>query len=223
LRKRLGREDLEDTHNIRDYIRQHISSWYEFAKGPPFHARVSEGDLVLVRGCDKTESWAISVFQQEAAEAGIFFKGGYVTAGSVRVAVKGTWASGAANECRAGPGSSFSPSTALPISQDQWNPRVHLPSEQHQCVFVRVYKARRLPFKKIPAILRAAAEPQDMPMDRSNLSDTALLSDVQQVVSIEIDPEEGLVHARQSSCATTLTNLSSTNIPWIVYWHTWLL
>jgi hypothetical protein len=188
----MGREDVEDNPVIREYIRKHIDSWYCFARGPACNARVEEGDLVLVRGCDKAASWAFTVFQSRSTEVGTFFKGGYISVGGARVAVRGSWSSGTASECREGPGPHFAVPCASPVTENDRNSDCHLPSEQHQCLFLRVWKARRMPLK-IPPIIRAAAEPQQLPQDRCDFGDTAVLSGSVSTVHIELDPEETMV------------------------------
>ncbi|EIN11258.1 hypothetical protein PUNSTDRAFT_131428 [Punctularia strigosozonata HHB-11173 SS5] len=147
LKQKAMRQNLRDSRVVRQYIRDNVDSWYEFANDLGF--RVSEGDIFMVRGCDKTSEWAVAAFAERSADAGISFNGGYVVDAGVRVAVTGSWGWFCSAEHRSGP----------ETAKD--------PAEFDQTVFIRVWKFRRFPFR-IPTRISAAAEPRDGFFDGSD-------------------------------------------------------
>lgn len=70
------REDIVKNDVIPAYIKQHIDSWYEFAQD--LHYTLVEGEIIMVRGCDKTAAWALAAFTQRQRKGEIFFRGGFV-------------------------------------------------------------------------------------------------------------------------------------------------
>lgn len=60
----------EDVHNMtsfREYMAQHIETWYRFANGPRGR-EAKNGDIRLVTGCDKSTSWGIASFSNHSLE-----------------------------------------------------------------------------------------------------------------------------------------------------------
>jgi hypothetical protein len=52
--------------------------------------QATEGSLVLIKGCDKTNSWAHATFAERTKEASVFFEGGYLSVGGT-VRLQGAW------------------------------------------------------------------------------------------------------------------------------------
>jgi hypothetical protein len=92
LRSPATRADFTDNAVVRSYISQNIDSWYEYARTVRKYD-VPEGSLVLIKGCDKTSSWAHAAFTEPCKEARISFSGSLIKdyAGSV-IALYGSWA-----------------------------------------------------------------------------------------------------------------------------------
>jgi hypothetical protein len=65
-----NREDTPHIGLFRTEIIKRCDSWLEFAKGFGID-RMEE--LVLVTGCDRTQSWALAAFMESNASAGISF------------------------------------------------------------------------------------------------------------------------------------------------------
>jgi hypothetical protein len=77
FREKMARVNLRDTTNVRRYVQKHNDSWYTFARDIGYGAaQLPEGSLVVVRGCDKTASWALASFAKRSRDASIFFNGG---------------------------------------------------------------------------------------------------------------------------------------------------
>ncbi|KAF9555602.1 hypothetical protein CPC08DRAFT_593195, partial [Agrocybe pediades] len=49
-------EDLVGTLRLRGYVLEHIESWYKLIMGD-FGCDVQNGDILVVTGCHKTDSW----------------------------------------------------------------------------------------------------------------------------------------------------------------------
>jgi hypothetical protein len=153
LRHSAARVDVVDCHLVRDYIAQHIDSWYEHARKT---YQLPEGALVLVKGCDKTSSWAHATFAESSREAAILFNGGAVkdVAGAV-VSLRGSWSRSTSAIYR-----------ELPISEHTEHPLItsgpplfsHFRPECIYTVFVRVYKCkRRMGFGPIKRAVKISA------------------------------------------------------------------
>ncbi|KAF4612190.1 hypothetical protein D9613_004569 [Agrocybe pediades] len=54
-------EDLVGTLHLREYVLEHIESWYKLIMCD-FGCDVENGDIVVVTGCDKTDSWGVATF-----------------------------------------------------------------------------------------------------------------------------------------------------------------
>jgi hypothetical protein len=91
LRNHSARIDLRNSSTIRSYIRDYLDSWYLFARRQGFdEVDAPENSIVLVRGCDKSDSWALAAFAQRTQNASIFFNGG-IYAGAGGMELRGTW------------------------------------------------------------------------------------------------------------------------------------
>jgi hypothetical protein len=210
LRERMARANLRDTTNVRHYIQQHIDHWYAFARNIGYgEAQLPEGSLVLVRGCDKTTSWALAAFAERSRDASIFFNGGYVSAGGLRVKLSGSWTSSSSAEHRSGP---LAETMAHRLIDDDRVSASPFPPECDQCVFVRVWRIRRrVGPLRIPTFIAAAAEPEDLPFHRDDAvapplpsGNTSSENEGLNEVSIEMDPPAELVR-RHGSPSSRLT------------------
>ena len=55
-------EDLRNIGKFRECASTHARSWYLYAKGLVGGREISNGELRLVTGCDKTTSWGIATY-----------------------------------------------------------------------------------------------------------------------------------------------------------------
>lgn len=148
---------------------QNYRSWLTFIHDV-LGCLVTLRDIVLVTGCDLTAEWATATFVEKSSQCEIEFKASDPTmlvSGSA--AVWGTWQSSIRVPSRCGPGSARRSSTALatnrrdgelrPEGEDTGGP------PYNQCIFVRGF---RVSDRKLlaPRIIRAAADPNDLDMDR---------------------------------------------------------
>lgn len=174
----------------KEYILAHIDSWYAFASENGFD--LQEGELFLVRGCDKTAAWSLAVFSGSATGVSFEFRGEYPREASTDRLLDGEWINlpNHANQ-RTGPAlhPPSSPTNAhcdmsiLPGDAPAEDlPFIAPPPCTHdQTLFIRILKAkRRRPF---PYKFKAATEPQD---PTSNGGDSS---------SGESSPSEGYVGA----------------------------
>jgi hypothetical protein len=91
LRAASTRVNIRDNDHIDEYISKHIDSWYEYASKLGYRKRQApQGSIVLIRGCDKTSSWAHATFAERSREGSVSFAGGYFSVGGV-VHLKGSW------------------------------------------------------------------------------------------------------------------------------------
>ena len=156
LKQQASREDLFDGKHFRSYILEHVGSWYEFADSLGFI--VSEGDIFMVRGCDKTAEWALAAFENKSGEAEIFFNGAYMSVAGARVCVKGSWGHFSSGQHRSGPLNSPNLST---IDAAGYARLANDPDSRfNQPIFLRTWRVGRRRFM-LPRSIKAAAEPQE--------------------------------------------------------------
>ena len=63
-------EDLIRTKVFEDYIRDHVDSWFAFARRYNYDVERME-DLILVTGCTLVTSWGVAAFVDNTADAEI--------------------------------------------------------------------------------------------------------------------------------------------------------
>jgi hypothetical protein len=149
--------DLDNNHFIHEYIVKHIDSWYEFAWRLGYcDMQAPEGSLVLIKGCDKTNSWAHATFAERAKEASVFFEGGYLNVGGT-VRLQGAWSRAVSAIYREAPlGGRHVQATILSVhnasgsaSLSPGNARIDnpltglFPEDCPYTVFARVYRIKR--------------------------------------------------------------------------------
>ncbi|KAH9032017.1 hypothetical protein EDB85DRAFT_1957290 [Lactarius pseudohatsudake] len=158
-------EDTLTRDHFREWIIEHIESWFAFTQR--LRLGVEMEDIVLVTGCHRTRSWSNITFNEVQADAQF----------SLGVEVAGTL--GASVNWRA---SSLRIQGAV-LSQGPSGE--NLP--ENQCIFIRGFRMKRIFFGTIPRI-RGAAEPK--PDTRGNNSDC---EPDKEVVSIPSDTEVRLL------------------------------
>jgi hypothetical protein len=196
-RSRTARVDIGDCKLVRDYIKRNIDSWYVFARQFFGEEQAPEGSLVLVRGCDKTESWVAAAFTERSVNAGLMFNGGLEPSGP-GFKLKGSWK----QTTYSFPETRDSEARAAPLTLSiEPTPTVlaaKFPPECRETVFVRVFKCwRRVGRLKIPKVIKAAAGPHDLPDadgDFRSLAvasgDTSFLEWMDSESVVEIDPQQ---------------------------------
>jgi hypothetical protein len=142
LRSSATRVDFADNHIVHQYITRHIDSWYDHAWRMGYRdVQAPEGSIVLIKGCDKTGSWAHASFTERAKEASIFFNGGFVKELGVVTRLRGSCARATSAIYR-----------EAPLGQRRFE---HLllengpaessffPVDAAFCVFARMYRCKR--------------------------------------------------------------------------------
>ncbi|KAF9546375.1 hypothetical protein CPC08DRAFT_379004 [Agrocybe pediades] len=66
-------EDVIGTRRLRGYIAEHIESWYKFIVGVR-DCDAENGDILLVTGCDKTDSWGVATFVKSSEAVKLRFQ-----------------------------------------------------------------------------------------------------------------------------------------------------
>jgi hypothetical protein len=157
LRAGSTRVNIRDNDHIDEYIRKHIDSWYEYAWTLGYRERQApEGSIMLIKGCDKTSSWAHATFAERSREASVSFSGGYFNVGGA-VHLKGSWIHAVSAIYREAPlgerpaqsdtlllnePSTIASPSPLMVSNDVPITAI-FPPECVYSVFVRVYRIRR--------------------------------------------------------------------------------
>lgn len=67
------REDVIRTKIFEDYIRDHVESWFSFARRHKVDVKRME-DLILVTGCTLVTSWGITAFPDDTLDAEIYLR-----------------------------------------------------------------------------------------------------------------------------------------------------
>ncbi|KAF9555584.1 hypothetical protein CPC08DRAFT_752970 [Agrocybe pediades] len=66
-------EDVVGTLLLRGYVLEHIESWYKLIMGD-LGCDVQNGDIVVVTGCDKTDSWGLATFVKSSETVKLTFQ-----------------------------------------------------------------------------------------------------------------------------------------------------
>ncbi|KAJ7612344.1 hypothetical protein DFH06DRAFT_152306 [Mycena polygramma] len=66
-------QELRNVENMRTYAAKHAKSWYTYIKGTRGR-RLTNGDLYLVTGCEKTRSWGMASYHTVHEQFQLFFK-----------------------------------------------------------------------------------------------------------------------------------------------------
>ncbi|KAJ7681946.1 hypothetical protein DFH06DRAFT_284548 [Mycena polygramma] len=68
-------QELRNVENMRMYAAKHADSWYAYINGPRGRGRgLTNGDLYLVTGCEKTRSWGMASYHTVREQFRLFFK-----------------------------------------------------------------------------------------------------------------------------------------------------
>lgn len=185
LKQWATREDLSNTRRFRDYIRQHVDSWYEFAERHDF-TFPNRRSIFMVRGCDKTSEWALAALEGRATTQGaeVFFSGGYIATAGVRVSLQGSWGHCVSGQHRSGPRlDAVTPlqniaASSQPADVPETSRRFNQP------IFLRTWMIGRRPLG-LPCSIKAAAGPQDF--DYENTRDG--FNSLREIVASSSDDE----------------------------------
>lgn len=143
---------------------ENYRSWLEFIRNK-LGCLVRVSDIAFVTGCDLTADWATAAFVEKSTECNIDFKAGDPAFGAATASFWGTWQSSVSVPHRCGPGPVRppSPSDHQSIVAGSSSPREG--PLFNQCIFLRSFRVfeRKL---RAPKVIKAAAEPEDMDMDR---------------------------------------------------------
>jgi hypothetical protein len=139
------RTDIIRSKAFEDYIRDHVASWFTWAQKNEQGIERME-DLILVSGCTLVSSWAAAVFVYNTMEAKISLArrtlsngGECLIWGNIRGAVE--YHDGNINPVRS-PDIVYSACADFSFSYE----KQYLPTTPDQCVFVRGFRAKRVPF-----------------------------------------------------------------------------
>ncbi|KAF4609786.1 hypothetical protein D9613_012074 [Agrocybe pediades] len=66
-------EDVIGTRHLRQYVLENIESWYKLIMGN-FGCDVENGDILVVTGCDKTDSWGVATFFKSSEAVKLTFQ-----------------------------------------------------------------------------------------------------------------------------------------------------
>jgi hypothetical protein len=138
---------------------KHIDSWYQYAWRLGYREmQAPEGSIMLIKGCDKTSSWAHATFAERTREASVVFDGGYMNVGGA-VRLQGSWSRAVSTIYREAPlsgrqvqattislsGSSRDSDSSQATARNN-NPADNsavFPTECVYSIFARVYRIRR--------------------------------------------------------------------------------
>jgi hypothetical protein len=165
-RAQTARVNLNDTTHLRQYIKQNIDAWYEFALSQGVgEEQAPEGSITLVYGCDKSASWAVAAFTERSSDGSVFFNGGMIAGASpASPQLRGSWSHlrrvGA--EFRDGPAPEIASrpvDTAAAVSGVSGI----FPSNCRDPIFVRAFRIKRkMVGLKWPLRIRAGAGPRNL-------------------------------------------------------------
>jgi len=123
-------EDVKGTRRLRAYIARNIESWYRYII-QDCDCDVDNGDILLVIGCDKTDSWGVAAFVKSTEAVQLRFH-------PVDTNHTYRWEHSGSSDARAGPGEKNVEGLRLSGYED--NEQRQNPIE-NQCVFVRTLTA----------------------------------------------------------------------------------
>ena len=141
----------------------HCKSWLSYANDE-LQRDIALRDLILVTGCDLTKEWATAVFNETGRAASIAFEVDAQVA-SANLGFWGRWSGTTSVPHRTWP--SIPPSPLSTIGKPSVDPYFSTDTaDWTQCVFIRGYRVERR-FRIGPKGMKAAAEPVDLPKDRT--------------------------------------------------------
>jgi len=149
------REDIQSASTPEKYIKEHYTSWVEFAS-----ANVHGGtNLVLVTGVDRTRDFAMMSYSNDDDDDDLRF----ITSvsGDSSTSVWGTWHTTGSVHTNCGPHPYFSPSSTQTTDSTASGDNSESTSDEYnQCVFVRYYTMRKR--LGIPKVIKGGAGPHDL-------------------------------------------------------------
>jgi hypothetical protein len=142
LRAPAARVEFGRSPLVEQYAADNYSRWNDFARNgrvSRFYA-VPEGGFVLVKGCDKTSSWAHAAFTESSKEASIVFDGEFVKgSGGFNVGLRGSWHQSVSAVVRESPPQ---PSSRISFYRNHTVLSYYSPANVYT-VFARLYKFKR--------------------------------------------------------------------------------
>jgi hypothetical protein len=186
LRNHTPRVDMARTRAIEEYIEENLDSWYTLAWHEFTSEVVPEGSIVLVRGCNMSDAWALASFTDRSQEGSLFFNGGiYSGAGSMKI--RGQWSEKTTSSaegreshvskpghCRVRHGVNSSIWRILGVDS---HPEFETLKTSPDCVFIRTYRIRRRFWGvPIPLRIKAQAGPHRLPSRSASNESIAHLS-----------------------------------------------
>jgi len=118
-------EDVIGTRRLRGYIAENIESWYRYIIQDR-DCDADNGDVLLVTGCDKTDSWGVATFVKSTEDVRLSFQ-------PVRSNRSYRWEYSGSFDARTGPNARTIESLRVPYDgsgEEQG-------AIENQCVFVR--------------------------------------------------------------------------------------
>lgn len=169
------REDARSTNDMMQYMLRNYKSWRTFIQ-INLGIAVDLRDIVFVTGCDLTADWATATFVEKSVEYKVEFKAGDPSISAASGSFWGRWNSSVNVPHRCGP-SPVRPPTTDPTRSNIPGPENPISEEPiyNQCIFLRGFRVdeRRL---RSPRVIKAAAEPEDLDMDRDGTTSSPVLS-----------------------------------------------
>ena len=153
------REDIQRTGTFEKYIKEHYTSWVEFASA------TGHGDNtnpVLVTGVDRTRDFAMMSYSNDGEDDDL--RSEFVTSvpGDASASAWGTWHTTGFIHTNCGPQLRPFPSSTQTVDSTASgnNNAEPVSDEYNQCVFVRYYTMRKR--LGIPKVMKAGAGPHDL-------------------------------------------------------------
>ncbi|THH10538.1 hypothetical protein EW145_g1246 [Phellinidium pouzarii] len=171
------RKDAARLEQFKKYMLRNYRSWLKFIRDD-LGFGVGLRDLIFVTGHDLTANWATATFVGSAVHQGAKLNAGKSPVASVGASLSGTWESSISIPIRTGPNLFSNQSGPQESDAGATEPF------KNQCIFIRGFRISEKLL--VPRIIKAAASPEDLNIDRDCDSPSG-------VVSVDFDSDEGEV------------------------------
>ncbi|KAI5116742.1 hypothetical protein M0805_000436 [Coniferiporia weirii] len=174
------RSDATRLAHYRKYMLKNYRSWLKLLRDD-LGFDVNLRDIVFVTGHDLTANWATATFVGSAVHRGAQLTAGSPSTLTASASISGAWESSVSIPIRIGPKPDRTP---LPLPQTQEGDETVRGNDpvKDQCIFIRGFRvSERL---LVPRVIKAAASPEDLDMDRDSDYATG-------VVAVDFDSDEG--------------------------------
>ena len=150
------REDIQRTGTFEKYIKEHYTSWVEFASATG-HGNINP---ILVTGIDRTKDFAMISYSNDDGDDDDM-RSEFITSVPGEASAWGSWNTTGFVHANCGPQLYFPPSTRTPSSTPSGSNDVEPVSDEYdQSVFVRYYTMRKR--LGIPKVIKAGAGYHDL-------------------------------------------------------------